>query len=97
MKGTRGAGPYLQSVPVYEDINWGVKTHRGILLRKVASSFKYKMARAIMFGYKNTSIYTPVLNQYIKLQKLKGIGHLSSTGFSLKGAGGKKIKTEAVG
>lgn len=36
----QGADLYLQSVPVYEDIDWAGKTHRGIPMRKVASSFK---------------------------------------------------------
>lgn len=43
-------------------------------MRKVASSFKYKMAQAICLVRK-TELYTDIviciLNQYTKLQKLK--------------------------
>lgn len=71
VQGTQGAVLYLQSVPVYEDIDQAGQTHRGIPMRKVASSFKYKMAQAICVQLEKQSIYTYILNQYTKLQKLK--------------------------
>lgn len=44
--GTQGADLKLQRVPTYDDRDWVGRTHRGISMRKVASSFKYKEAKS---------------------------------------------------
>lgn len=82
MWGTQGADLYLQSVPVYEDIDWAGKTHRGILREKWPPALSTKWLKPSVFGYKNRSIYTHTYTKPVhKIAKAKGIGHLSQTGF----------------
>lgn len=64
------------------------------LWEKWPPAFSTKWLKPFVFGYKNRSIYTHLLNQYTKFAKAKGIGHLSQTGFSLRQ---KKKRRRKVG